>query len=370
MSREGDTSLADLVPVHVVAVGSHSISAPSFRIRALLPRTRLAKAQVFLSPLTLLTEREDAALHRTSLPAKFALLRAARKRLHAEIDSLPPSVSVTLIQRQADIFPTKAIEKHAIGDRPLVYDIDDAIWFDARHANGSIFAFLKGSQRKTRWLTQRAEHVIAGNDILAEHLAPHAKHIAVIPSAVDTTNSPVRAHVDNEDLTVGWIGSRTTAPYVSRVREALTQLAKELRPRQVRLLMVGGDVKPPSGVEYESTPWSVENERKALTRMDVGIMPQPDTPWTRGKCAYKAIQYMAAGIPVIADDVGVATAVVADSGIIIQREHEWLEALFALAGDSRLRSELGSRGRTRARQAYSVEGWAPVLADVLRRARQ
>jgi glycosyltransferase involved in cell wall biosynthesis len=366
----GEGEMATLPPVRVAAVGSHSASAPAFRIRLLLPRPHLVEAQVFLVPLTLFTEGEELAFHQASLPTKLAVSRASRKRLLAEVGSLPSDVSVTLIQRQADIFATKTVETHAIGDRPLVYDVDDAIWLDARQANGSIFAFLKGSRAKARWLTQRAEHVIAGNDILAEYLAPHAKHITVIPSAVDTANSPVRAHVDGEELTVGWIGSRTTAPYVRRVREALAQLAKELQPRRVRLLMVGGDVKPPPTVEYESAPWSIENERKALKRMDVGIMPQPNTPWTRGKCAYKAIQYMAAGIPVVADDVGVATAVVADSGIIIQRESEWLEALTALAAEPRLRMELGSRGRKRAKQAYSVERWAPMLADVLRRASQ
>jgi glycosyltransferase involved in cell wall biosynthesis len=367
MSNEGDTSSTDLPPVRVAAVGSYSVSAPSFRVRVLLPRTRLAKNHVFLSPLALLTEGEESALRRVATLGKLGLLRAARKRLLVEIDSLPSSVSVTLIQRQADIFPTRSIEEHAIGTRPLVYDVDDAIWLDTRQANGSLLAFLKRSRRKAMWLAQRAEHVIAGNDILAEYLAPHAKTITVIPSVVDMADWPVKEHADGQELTVGWVGSRTTAPYVTRLRATLTRLAHELKPRRIRLLMVGGGIEPPPDLEYESTPWSVTSERDALQKIDIGIMPQPDTPWNRGKCSYKAIQYMAAGIPVIADDVGAAATVVADAGIIVSSESEWLEALAALASDVSVRAQLGMRGRRRAGERYSLKRWAPVLADVLRR---
>jgi hypothetical protein len=95
-------------------------------------------------------------------------------------------------------------------------------------------------------------------------------------------------------------------------------------------------------------------------------MPQPDTPWARGKCGYKAIQYMAAGIPVVADDVGVAAEVVADGGMVVRSDSEWLEAMLGLAHQTKLRAALGARGRRQAESGYSVERWAPRLADVLR----
>jgi glycosyltransferase involved in cell wall biosynthesis len=321
---------------------------------------------VFLTPLTLLTEAEETALRRIRISAKPSVLRKARKRLLAELDSLSSEVSVTLIQRQADLLATTTVERRAIADRPLVYDVDDAIWFDRRQGNGSIFAFLKGSQRKARWLARRAEHVIAGNDILAEYLGTHAKNIEVIPSVVDTASSPVRKHADGDELTIGWIGSHTTAPYVNRLSTTFWRLAHELKPRRVRLLMVGGDVRPPPGVAYEFTAWSIETERDALKRIDIGIMPQPDTPWTRGKCAYKAIQYMAAGIPVVADDVGVTHRVVAGGGRVIRNDSEWLDALLGFARQAKLRAEFGDRGRRRAESDYSVERWGPRVADVLR----
>jgi glycosyltransferase involved in cell wall biosynthesis len=38
--------------------------------------------------------------------------------------------------------------------------------------------------------------------------------------------------------------------------------------------------------------------------------PLADSEWARGKRSYKALQYMAAGIPVVADDVGVSAKVI------------------------------------------------------------
>jgi glycosyltransferase involved in cell wall biosynthesis len=329
-------------------------------------RERIGDEGVQLTPVTLFTEAEERRFHEGSTFQKLQLTKRARKRLLAELETVSPETSVTLIQRQADVFPTSTIERNAIRGRPLVYDVDDAIWLDARGANGSALAFLKASRRKAGWLATTADHVIAGNELLADYLAHYAKAITVIPSVVDTADSPTRIHADDEELTIGWIGSRSTAPYVERLRPALERFAERLRPRRVRLLMVGGEMNAPAGVEYESIPWSVDAERRALVRIDVGIAPQPDTAWARGKCAYKTIQYMAAGIPVVADDVGVTARVVGDAGVVVRGERDWVEALFELADRVQRRAELGERGRHRAQAHYSLERWAPVLAGVLR----
>ena len=107
-------------------------------------------------------------------------------------------------------------------------------------------------------------------------------------------------------------------------------------------------------------PWSIDEELEALRRIDVGLMPMPDNAWTRGELsAYKALQYMAAGIPVVGDDVGVCFGAIGPEkgGFIVRGEDEWVEALLALARDSELRGRLGDHGRRR------VEG--KLLGDAL-----
>jgi glycosyltransferase involved in cell wall biosynthesis len=111
--------------------------------------------------------------------------------------------------------------------------------------------------------------------------------------------------------------------------------------------------------------WSPAAERALLGRMDIGLMPLPDTMWARYKCAYKALQYMASGIPVIADDVGITANVVDGAGVVVRRDVGWREALLGLADDPALRERLGRSARERVRADFSLERWVPDLARIL-----
>jgi glycosyltransferase involved in cell wall biosynthesis len=187
----------------------------------------------------------------------------------------------------------------------------------------------------------------------------------VVPSLVDPSAYEVRAHEQGEELTLGWIGSPTTAPYLDRVVDVLERLARS-SPRPVRLVVVGGPAPEIAGVRVEERAWSPEAEREALAEMDIGLMPLEDTPWTRGKCAYKALQYMAAGVPPVADDVGVAGATVADAGYAVSGPEAWRDALQALAEDAGLRSRLGEVGRRRVEEEFSPDRWLPTIAAIVR----
>ena len=166
-------------------------------------------------------------------------------------------------------------------NRRLIYDVDDAVWLSGRQTGGHPLGVLKGAARKVRWLAERAAHTIAGNEILAEHLAAYGKRVTVVPSLVDPASYPLRSHEQGEALTLGWIGSPTTAPYLERAAPVLERLAGESN-RPVRLLVVGGSAVEIAAVRVEERAWSPEAERQALAEMDVGLMPLEDTPWTHG----------------------------------------------------------------------------------------
>jgi glycosyltransferase involved in cell wall biosynthesis len=100
--------------------------------------------------------------------------------------------------------------------------------------------------------------------------------------------------------------------------------------------------------------------------MDIGLMPLDDTPWSRGKCAYKALQYMASGIPPVADDVGVVADTVGGAGYAVTGPGQWLEALGALADDPGLRARMGEAGRLRVEEEFSPARWLPTIASILR----
>jgi glycosyltransferase involved in cell wall biosynthesis len=364
---DGDVPKGD--DVRVVAVSAQASTAPAFRARVLSFRRELIRLGVRLEPWALFGGDEAEAFSAAGWRQRATAILRARRGLADRLAEAGDTHGVAMIQRQVDFLPFLNLERRVAEGRRLVWDVDDAIWLDSsRAAGGHRLAALKGTRRKVRWLAGRADHIVAANAYLAEFLSRYSSRITIVPSVVEPRAVRPRNHADGPDLVLGWIGSPTTARYVHPLTRAISRVARELRDRSIRLLLVGGTMRAEKGFVVESVPWSVEAELEALGRIDVGLMPMPDNAWTRGKSAYKALQYMSAGIPVVADDVGVARNVIepVKSGFVVRTGDEWVEALLTLAHDSRLRTQFGRQGRRRVEQEFSVERWAPVIAEILR----
>ena len=353
--------------VTVGALSAAGPNAPSFRVRTKIPSAELARHGVLVEHVPLLDDDEDRRLHEAAIPARAAAALGARARLRRRLAKVDWDVS--LIQRQVDLLPTLALERRAASAQRMVLDVDDAIWLDSsRGAAGHRLALLKGTSRKVRWLAARAETVIAGNELLAEWLSKYSANVKVVPSLVEHREVPVRAHEDRARIVLGWIGSPSTSIYLRRLADPLARLSAAAPGIRFELLTVGGRAPVIPGLDARSEPWSEDRERRFLTEVDIGLMPIEDTPWARGKCSYKALQYMAAGIPVVADDVGISASVIGHeaAGLIPRSQGEWVDHVAALAGDAALRSRLGAAGRLRIAEGFSVERWAPQLAAILR----
>jgi len=123
-----------------------------------------------------------------------------------------------------------------------------------------------------------------------------------------------------------------------------------------------------TGLEGECVPWSEAAELEQLHRMDIGLMPIPDSQWARGKCALKALQYLGVGAPAVVSDVGVNSDAVPDGlcGFVVRTNREWLDRLTLLLRDSNRRLEMGKAGREHVAQNYSAEAWSPRIAKRLR----
>lgn len=308
---------------------------------------------------------QDRFFRRGGALTKARTILSARRTLRAQ---LPASADVAWILRQADMLPSLRMERKAIAGRRFVLDVDDPVWLDwTRSAGGHPLAFVKGTSRKVRALARRADVVVAGNAHLAQWLEPYAKKLIVIPSLVDTARSTQRRHHDSDTVVLGWIGSRSSFQHLQRRRLSLALAASTAPEIRFELWVMGGeDLKIP-GIRCVSVPWTEASESTFLERMDIGLMPLADNAWTRGKCAYKAIQYMAACVPVVADDVGISAQVIADgrAGRIVRSPGEWADALVSLARDPVMRARLGEQGRQQAIANYSFERWLPELARAL-----
>lgn len=329
--------------------------------------TALADAGLTLRPSPLFARGEDERYATGSTASRARAVLGAEVRLRRRL-SRQPDGGIAWLQRQASMSPTLDAERRLLDGRRFVLDLDDAAWIDGRLAGGHRLAALKGSGRKLRWLAERADAVLVGNDYLAEQTSRWSSRVIVVPSVVDHAAAPIRRHEQAGDLVLGWIGSRTTARYLADVLPALEQAAHALAPRRVRLLVVGGTVEHHGRLDVEHRPWSEQAELAALMELDAGLMPLPDDAWTRGKCAYKGIQYMASGVPVVASDVGVSGTVISGNGagLAVRDAAGWVQAVTELAGDVDLRRRMGAAGRRAVERDYSLERWAPTVTQALR----
>jgi glycosyltransferase involved in cell wall biosynthesis len=167
-------------------------------------------------------------------------------------------------------------------------------------------------------------------------------------------------------VTIGWIGSQST---VDQLRSVLPAIAALNQPHlRARLVLVGA-----RGLDYEAEwierrEWSLQSETNDLASFDIGIMPMPDTEWTRGKCGYKLLQYFSAGVPAVASPVGVNRRIVGEQkerGLLATTSEEWDAALAELVEDHEARREMGDAARSFVEREYSYQRWAPELAAVL-----
>ena len=192
-----------------------------------------------------------------------------------------------------------------------------------------------------------------------------ARDIVVVPSVVDPQRYPPRVERDDARMRIGWIGT----PHTQRYLEDLApQLARLQRGGDVDVQLVGASAAP-TGVDAELVPWSEAGEGAAMARLDVGIMPLPDSPWERGKCGFKLVQYMAAGVPVVASPVGANCDIVEEgrNGFLAHAPSDWHRA-FDLLRDRALRRRLGARARDTVLERYSLDVAAPRIVFMLRRA--
>lgn len=285
----------------------------------------------------------------------------------------------TLLQRRH--FDVLWIEKEALPWLPLwlelallrgvpyVLDYDDAIFHNYDQHPNSWVRRLFG--RRLDRLMAGATLVVGGNHYLAQRARDAgAPWVEVVPTVIDLEryaympkNQAVVPAADKLPRIV-WIGSPATVHYLQMLHEPLRALAE--RHSYVLRVIGGGAVELP-GVQVEVLPWSEATEVDNISTCDVGVMPLLDSPWERGKCGYKLIQYMACGLPVVASNVGVNPDIVqeGENGFLANTPHEWVAALGKLLSNQSLRAQMGLAGRQLVERTYCIQQTGPRMAKLL-----
>ncbi|MGH9381180.1 MAG: glycosyltransferase family 4 protein [Thermoanaerobaculia bacterium] len=249
--------------------------------------------------------------------------------------------------------------------RRLVFDFDDALFLRRPRFPGAPPDRSWLRRRKFAATCRSCDLVMAGNDFLAAAARPWSRRVEVLPTPVDLEAYPELPPAVRRDGAVVWIGRPENLVYLEPLRAVFTRLAGRVPDFRLRVICSRFPDWP--DVPIERIAWSAAAEAEQLATAAVGIMPLSDDDWARGKCAFKLLQYMAAGLPTVASPVGENSKVVveAETGFLASDPDQWFRRLEELLASRGLRAHLGAAGRERVRQRYARQVIAPRVVALL-----
>lgn len=294
------------------------------------------------------------------------ILTGFTKRLFMLFKALP--YDFVFIHREAAFLGPPVVEwiLAKILRKKIIYDFDDAIWLTDQLYEPPILKIIRG-RNKVKSICRWSYKVSCGNEYLCAYARQFNPHVVYNPTTIDTDNLHNPGLPKNEtkkNITIGWTGSHSTVKYLKAVEPVLQALEKKYPHLDVLII---ANQKPELALStIKFLPWRKESETEDLARMDIGIMPLPDDEWTKGKCGFKALQYMAMKIPAVVSPVGVNVTVVEHgvTGFHAATHQEWLLHLEELINHEPLRKKMGEAGRQKVIDQYSVSSNASTFLSL------
>lgn len=238
--------------------------------------------------------------------------------------------------------------------KPIIFDIDDAIWIGAEE-------YIKEN-------LSLADTIIVGNSYLAEEVGKRSRaEIKIIPTTIELNEYPEKRREEKgKPFRVGWLGSYFTNEYIAEMAPILVEF---LKGKNAELYIISAKMESLEALFPEKTifkEWSETSYIEEISKLDVGIMPMPNTEWVKGKCSFKMLQYMGAFVPVVVSPYGMNAEVLAQGncGIGVTSSEEWKNALERLYENTEEARSMGEMGRKIVEEKYSTSKNADSLIKV------
>ncbi len=249
-------------------------------------------------------------------------------------------------------------------NKHLVMDLDDAIWERPAFVHSPFVRFMDfgWTVKMAKW----CRHAVAGNEVIKSYVERAGCPATVIPTCIDMDLHRQKDYdtTPERPVVLGWTGLSDNLGYLDRIAPVITSLS-ERYPLELMISTAKPYHSP--GISIRNRRWTMDEEIAYLTEAVIGLMPLEDTPRARGKCAFKALQYMGVGTPVVLSPVGMNRDVVEDgvTGFLADAPEEWRDRLERLIADAGLRERMGRASRRYIGAQFSITAWYPVFKKVL-----
>lgn len=360
----------------LLCIAPYPLEAPSvrYRVSQFLPYLRQAGIEADFRPFM------DARFFRRFYQPSHKLQKAFRLlgfTLRRAVDAARAGdYDVVFVHREATLFGPPWIETliARVVQKPIVFDFDDALHVPfISPTYGRVATWLKYPQ-KTPQILRLSNAVVVGNRHLEAYAQGFNSDVTLIPTVVDATKDrPPTEQVPRsagQPTVLGWIGTHSTYPYLEALFPVIQEVARQ-HPIVLRVVGAGRDIKLP-GVTVDNRQWSLKTETADLQSFDIGLYPIVKDQWSLGKSGFKAVEYMAVGIPAVCSPVGATCDIIQHGvqGFLPHNDEQWVEQLGLLLEDSALQQRLGQAGRARVEDWYCLARQAPRLQRVLEAAAQ
>ncbi|MDP1678352.1 MAG: glycosyltransferase family 4 protein [Bacteroidota bacterium] len=286
-----------------------------------------------------------------------------------------PFYDIVVIQRtrlpKVVLYFLKTLNKN------LVYDFDDALFVPFSGLGISEWSDSNKDEIRKKFFSMLPYYklVIAGNSYLAEKVRPVNSHISVIPTPVDTSQYTIpEENINPSPTIIGWVGAgEQHIEHLRILLEPIRNISKKY-PITIRIIGAMGSKKIRELFSHSDTftaeiidsiPQDIFIDE--IKKFTIGVMPLVDDEWSRGKCGYKALLYMACGVPTIASPVGVNKDIIehGESGFLASTNKEWEESIEILLKVPEKRFQMGLKGRDIIEKRFSQRVCEQKLFETL-----